>query len=340
MTPRRYVDIPRPYELSPGRFQVDLVFPASAAKRVRQQHAVAWELARIYDVDATTPITETHSPRWPVDEETGGSRALPGRPDFRRLQVRGKPRTLARYLAALRRVLTAVERLATRAARAFGSWRRSLLTVLSGKLEHETYATLRVRAAGFRAQAMTTLIGYLARGPQQVPRRDPSRPMWEQPDAVAYEVWEHVGGVDPWTVTQDEIDAELLRMLRSDLCVVEEAQESVDESQVAMPDTVEELLELSGPAERAPIEGADPGHVHAASHTAAVQVPARPDGPAERVRPGRPPLLRHDRSPLAAPGSVPYAVRTQTCRRDDVAPRGATVTGQHRSPRSRFTMNL
>ncbi|MET8768589.1 hypothetical protein [Streptomyces sp. NPDC004658] len=243
MTSRRYVDIPRPYQLSPGRVQADLYFPASAPKRARQQHAVATELARIYGVNATIPALD------------GPDGSIASRLDYRRLKVQGKPRSLARYLAALRRVLTSVERLATRAARAFGSWRRSLLTVLSGQLDDETPSTLRARAAGFRAEVLGTLVGYLARGPQQLPRRDPSRPLWEEAEGVAYEVWQHAGGIDPWAVTAEEIDAELQQMLYTDLSVVEQPEaEDVSTVRFTMPETVAELLEQSGPAEQAPLE--------------------------------------------------------------------------------------
>ncbi|MFF4205600.1 hypothetical protein ACFYZ8_33685 [Streptomyces sp. NPDC001668] len=248
MTSRRYVDIPRPHQLSPGRFQADLYFPASAPKRARQQHAVATELARIYGVNATIPA---------LDGPDGSVAQAPvtGRLDYRRLKVQGKPRSLARYLAALRRVLTSVERLATRAARAFGSWRRSLLTVLSGHLDDETPSTLRARAAGFRAEVLSTLISYLARGPQQLPRRDPSRPLWEEAEGMAFEVWQQVGGIDPWAVTAEEIDAELQQMLHTDLSVVEQPEtEDVPAVQFTMPETVAELLEQSGPAEQAPLE--------------------------------------------------------------------------------------
>ncbi|MFF6829049.1 hypothetical protein [Streptomyces longwoodensis] len=247
MTSRRYVAISRPHQLSPGRFQADLYFPASAPNRARQQHAVAVELARIYDVDATTPCL---GPDGCVAQAP-----VTGRVDYRHLKVQGKPRSLARYLAALRRVLAIVERLATRAARAFGSWRRSLLTVLSGQLDDETPSTLRARAAGFRAEVLRTLVGYLARGPQQIPRRDPSRPLWEEAEAVAYEVWQHAGGIDPWAVTADEIDAEHQQMLYTDLSVVEQLEEAnVPTAQFTVPETVAELLERSGPAEQAPIE--------------------------------------------------------------------------------------
>src|SRR4051794_32068221 len=142
MPSRPYVEIPRPYERSPGRFDVELAFPASNRKRAEQQHRIAWELARIHDVDAHTP----HQVNPRQSEATWGNGERHGRPDYRRLEVHGRPRSLARYLAALQRVITAVERLATRAARAFGSWRRSLIAQLQGHLDYESPTTLRIRA--------------------------------------------------------------------------------------------------------------------------------------------------------------------------------------------------
>ncbi|MFH0246353.1 hypothetical protein ACGRHY_28930 [Streptomyces sp. HK10] len=266
MTSRPYVEIPRPYEWSPSRFDVELTFPASSRKRAEQHQRIAWELARIHDVEAHTPYKINS--RWSVYEENWGNGERHGGPDYRRLKVHGKPRSLARYLAALPRVLTAVERLATRAARTFGSWRRSLIAQLEGHLEYEDPTTLRIRAQDFRSTVLTTLTGFLAQGAPRAGHRDPSRPLWEQADTVAAEVWAETGGVNAWEAPEEEVQEQLRRMLRTDLSVVQE-QETPQTPQV--PDTVEELLDLSGPAEHAPVE-----HAPQSLHTAKAAGAARP----------------------------------------------------------------
>lgn len=249
MTVRPYVEIPRPYQTGPHRFHVELHFPASARRRAEQHQSIARELARIYDVEANTPYKL--NPRWSIYEETWGNRERFGHPDYRRLNVSGTPRVLARYLAALPRVLTATERLATRAARAFGTWRRSLVAVLSGHLEYEDPATLRIRAKDFRAEVLDTLVGYLALGAPRTLHRDPARPLWEQADAVASEVW-HDSPVDPWSVPEADIQAQLERMQHTELSIVDGPE--TEQPTVMVPDTVDELLELSGPAQKAPVE--------------------------------------------------------------------------------------
>ncbi|MGW0703009.1 hypothetical protein ACWD0A_27585 [Streptomyces sp. NPDC002867] len=272
MTHRPYVEIPRPYEYSPGRFDVELTFPASSRQRAEQHQSIAWELARIHDVEAQTPYKL--NPRWSVYEEQWGNGERHGSLDHRRLKVHGKPRSLARYLASLRRVLTALERLATRAARAFGSWRRSLLAQLSGHLEYEDPTTLRIRAKDFRSTTLTALTGFLAQGAADAGHRDPSRPLWEQAGAVAAEVWAEAGGVNAWEVADHEVQAELQRMLRVDLSVVEDPQTT---STPRVPDTVDELLELSGPADQAPVEQITVPHPTIARTAAPVEAPVGRD---------------------------------------------------------------
>ncbi|MFB6887198.1 hypothetical protein ACFCY8_40990 [Streptomyces noursei] len=250
MTSRPYVEIPRPYERSPNRFDVELTFPASRRKRAEQHQHIAWELARIHDVEAHIP--HKVNSRWSVYEENWGNGERHGGPDYRRLQVHGKPRSLARYLAALQRVLTAVERLATRAACAFGRWRRSLLAQLEGHLEYEDPTTLRVRARDFRSSVLMTLTGLLAQGAPRAGHRDPFRPLWEQSDTVAAEVWAETGGVNAWEAPETDVQTHLQRMLHTELSVVGAPDTAATAPLV--PSTVDELLELSGPVEQAPVE--------------------------------------------------------------------------------------
>ncbi|GAA3086999.1 hypothetical protein GCM10020000_87160 [Streptomyces olivoverticillatus] len=163
-------------------------------------------------------------------------------------------------------MLTATERLATRAARAFGTWRRSLVAVLSGHLEYEDPATLRIRAKDFRAEVLDTLVGYLALGAPRTLHRDPARPLWEQADAVASEVW-HDSPVDPWSVPEADIQAQLERMQHTELSIVDGPE--TEQPTVMVPDTVDELLELSGPAQKAPRGAraeARPDDAHARRH--------------------------------------------------------------------------
>ncbi|MFE9993459.1 hypothetical protein [Streptomyces avermitilis] len=149
-----YVEISRPYESGTDRFTVELHFPAASKRRAEEHHHVAWHLADVHGVDARTPYKV--NPRWSVYEENWGNGERHGWIDLRRLTVQGSPRTLARYLAALTRVLDAVEGLATRAVRAFGAWKRSVAA--EPHLEYEDASTMRVRAREFRAAALSALV--------------------------------------------------------------------------------------------------------------------------------------------------------------------------------------
>lgn len=251
MTARTYVAIPAPHQITTGRFTAELSFPASVRRRAVQHHSIAVELARIYGVEASTPIKR--SPRCSFFDENGGHGDRSGDRDERRLKVAGAPRALARYLAVLPRVLTSIERLATKAARAFGKWRRSLMTVLSGVLEDETPATLRTRATQFRAEVLGHLVTFIAQGAPEERYLDLKRPLWEQAPAIAAEVWQESGGVDPWRVAEDEVQEQLHRMRHLQLSVVgDQSADPADATQI--PDTVEEFLTLTGPALTAPAE--------------------------------------------------------------------------------------
>lgn len=204
-----YVEIPRPYESAPGRFTVDLVFPAASKRRAKQHHDVAWTLADVHGVEATTPFAL--NPRWSYYKEICGTDERYGGLDDRRLMVQGGARALARYLVALTRVLDAVEGLATRAVRAFGAWKRSVAA--EPHLEYEDASTMRVRSREFRSDALSALVRGLRGTVPDSPVRDSSRPLWEQHGTVAAEVWAHVGGVDLTEAPEEDVAAHLARML-------------------------------------------------------------------------------------------------------------------------------
>ncbi|MDH6629377.1 hypothetical protein M2271_007213 [Streptomyces sp. LBL] len=204
-----YVEIPRPYESGPDRFTVELHFPAASKRRAVEHHHVAWHLADVHGVEASSPYKV--NPRWSIYEENWGNGARHGGLDERRLHVNGSPRALARYLAALTRVLDAVEGLATRAVRAFGVWKRSVAA--EPHLEYEDASTMRVRSREFRADALSALVRGLRGSVPDFQTRDSSRPLWEQYGAVAAEVWAEAGGVDLAEAPEEDVAAHLARML-------------------------------------------------------------------------------------------------------------------------------
>ncbi|MET8696860.1 hypothetical protein ABZV65_30470 [Streptomyces bauhiniae] len=219
-----HVEIPCPVEWSPGRFTVELVFPAASKGRAQQHHDVAWVLAGIHGVEASTPYRV--NPRWSVYEENWGNGERHGWQDMRRLSVIGSARALAGYLVALERVLDEVEALATRAVRVFGQWKRSIAA--EPFLEWEDASTMRTRGRVFRADVLRALARGLGAGERGVAGRDASRPLWEQCEAVAGEVWAEGGGVDLAAVDERLVAAWLLRMLpEAGRLAVEEAERVV-----------------------------------------------------------------------------------------------------------------
>lgn len=204
-----YVEIPRPYESAPGRFTVELRFPAPSKRRAEQHHHVAWALASVHGVEARTPYKVNR--RWSVYEEQWGNGERHGGLDYRGLTVVGGARAVARYLAALTRVLDEVEGLATRAVRAFGAWKRS--AAAERHMEHEDAVTMRIRARDFRAAALGAVVRRLDAPVVDGPVRDSSRPLWEQPGAVVAEVWAEAGGVDLAEAPEAPVAVHLARML-------------------------------------------------------------------------------------------------------------------------------
>ncbi|MFC9280912.1 hypothetical protein [Streptomyces collinus] len=247
-----YVEIPRPHESSPGRFTVELRFPAASKRRSVQHHHVAWHLADVHGVEASTPCTV--NPRWSVYEENWGNGERHGWLDERRLRVDGAPRALARYLAALTRVLDAVEGLATRAVRAFGAWKRSVAA--EPHLEYEDESTMRVRSREFRAEALSALVRGLRGTGGAVPGRDSSRPLWEQYGTVAAEVWAQAGGVDLVEAPEEDVAAHLARMVPA---VVVEAERlaAVEAARVEAERLEAERVELFQRADEACAREAD-----------------------------------------------------------------------------------
>ncbi|MFE4582374.1 hypothetical protein [Streptomyces chartreusis] len=204
-----YVEIPRPHESAPGRFAVDLVFPVQSKRRAKQHHDVAWALADIHGVKASTPFAL--NPRWSYYKEMCGSDERYGGLDDRRLTVQGGVRALARYLVVLERVLDEVEALATRAVRVFGAWKRS--AAAEPFLEYEDASTMRVRGREFRADVLHALVQGLSARRRPAGERDSSRPLWEQYGAVAEEVWAAAGGVDRERADDSAVNAHMARMV-------------------------------------------------------------------------------------------------------------------------------
>jgi hypothetical protein len=222
-----HVEFPRPYESAPGRFTVDLAFPAQSKRRAQQHHDVAWTLADVHGVEASTPYKV--NPRWSVYEENWGNKERHGWLDMRRLTVQGGARAVARYLVALERVLDEVEALATRAVRVFGAWKRSVAA--EPHLEYEDASTMRTRAREFRADVLHALVQGLGAPRRGAAERDSSRPLWEQYGAVADEVWAETGGVDLERADEEAVTVQMLRMVQdseADRAVVVEAEHLVD----------------------------------------------------------------------------------------------------------------
>ncbi|MFD3309406.1 hypothetical protein [Streptomyces sp. NPDC058656] len=234
-----YVEIPRPYESAPGRFTVDLAFPAASKRRATQHHDVAWTLAGVHGVEASTPFKV--NPRWSLYKEISGTDEKYGGLDDRRLTVQGGARELSRYLVALVRVVDEVEALATRAVRVFGAWKRSVAA--EPFLEYEDASTMRVRSREFRADVLRALVQGLGARTRPVGERDSSRALWEQPGAVAEEVRAGTGGVDVEQASEEDMSVQEARMVPA---AVAEAERLVvaEVARVEEEHLMEERMEL------------------------------------------------------------------------------------------------
>ncbi|MFI5990346.1 hypothetical protein ACIBAC_00630 [Streptomyces sp. NPDC051362] len=294
-----HVEIPRPYESAPGRFEVELTFPAPSKGRAQQHHDVAWVLADVHGLDARTPYAV--NPRWSQYEERWGNGERHGWLDMRRLTVHGGARTLARYLVALGRVLDEVEALATRAVREFGAWKRSIPA--EPFLEFEDASAMRTRVRGFRADVLRALVQGLGAGTRPVGERDSSRPLWEQYGAVAGEVWARAGGIDLVDVDEEAAAVEEARMVPAAVAEAERLVR-VEAARLEAQRLEDERVELFEQVHAAVLRDADGADV----------VRAEREGqeglfPVSVVRP-----------PLVAPPPMPVKARRAPSRRGRLRP--------------------
>ncbi|MER7316285.1 DUF6884 domain-containing protein [Streptomyces halstedii] len=180
-----------------GRGEARLDFPRAAGKG-KPRAAAARRLAVIYNVTARHPWRTLHynpaSPDAPAPT-----------PDELCLELSGDPERLARFLSAVPRYLARVEALATKAARVYGRWARSVAA--EDALEYVDAGGRRSYASRFRAEAFAAVADYL--GITGLPPRplDPSRPMWDQARAVAYDVVKAEGPVE-LRAMHDQAEAE------------------------------------------------------------------------------------------------------------------------------------
>jgi len=180
-----------------GRGEARLDFPRAAGKG-KPRAAAARRLAVIYNVTARHPWRTLHynpaSPDAPAPT-----------PDKLRLELSGEPERLARYLSAVPRYLARVEALATKSARAYGRWARSVAA--EDALEYVDAGGRRAYAARFRVEAFAAVADYLGiTGLPPLPV-DPARPMWDQARAVAYDVVKAEGPVE-LRAMHDQAEAE------------------------------------------------------------------------------------------------------------------------------------
>ncbi|MCX4808989.1 hypothetical protein OG594_46915 [Streptomyces sp. NBC_01214] len=175
--------------------QARITLPAHRAHRARDHRAIVLEVARLLGV-------QTSSPRRLLADGTHTGAEL-----WRHVDVTGPARAVDRMLTALGPVMTRLERLATRAARRYGTWRRSLMTVLSGVLDEFTPTEVKNLGRRYRSDVLSHLTASMAQGPQQPVRDDARRPLWERADAVAAELWIQ-DPIDPWTATVEQATPE------------------------------------------------------------------------------------------------------------------------------------
>ncbi|MFD6918308.1 hypothetical protein [Streptomyces virginiae] len=168
--------------------QARITLPAHRAHRARDHRAIVLEVARLLGVQTSTPR------RLLADGTHTGAEL------WRHVDITGPARAVDRMLTALTPVMTRLERLATRAARQYGAWRRSLMTILSGVLDDYTPTEVRTLGRRYRSDVLLHLTASMAQGPQHV-RDDARQPLWERADAVAAELWIQ-DPIDPWTAIE------------------------------------------------------------------------------------------------------------------------------------------
>ncbi|MFE0775580.1 hypothetical protein, partial [Streptomyces sp. NPDC058861] len=178
----RYVSIDRLQLQARGRAAVRLDFPY-AVGRGPQRHEAAIAIAARFGLDARSL------------DRSG-----------RALRITGRPDAVARYAAALPRVLDHAEQLASWAARMYGQCAR--------KPQHADYfeglgARARHAAAYFRAAAFRRIVEVLV-GPHDivVPEVDPSLPLWEQAETLGGVLGEY-----GWVEIREAYDPDTARRL-------------------------------------------------------------------------------------------------------------------------------
>lgn len=167
-----------------GRGYARVTFPAARAHRARDHRHVVLALASLHGVQTSTPR------RLLADGTHTGAEL------WRHMDVTGPTRAVKRFLAALP-VLEDLERMATRAARRLGTWRRSLAAVLSGYLDALSPAQRAVRARQFRSAVLEALVGFVRAEGAQETGVDHRVALWDQASNVAAAVWAEVGGATP-----------------------------------------------------------------------------------------------------------------------------------------------
>ncbi|WP_457541840.1 DUF6884 domain-containing protein [Streptomyces filamentosus] len=158
-----------------GRAEARLEFAAGGGKG-RDRGAAAREFAAAFGVETREVCVIKRL------TATGEERItwLP-----RVLTVHGDADAVARYTAALPRLLDYTETLATQAARSYGAWARR--TSAEPFLEYLDAADRRAAARAFRAAAFRAAARVLARPEDAVtvPDVDPALAPWDQVDAIA-----------------------------------------------------------------------------------------------------------------------------------------------------------
>ncbi|MFD0270911.1 DUF6884 domain-containing protein [Streptomyces sp. NPDC127106] len=181
-----------------GRAEAALDFDRAAGKGKVRAAAVR-RLAAVYRVEARHPYRTLHY------NPAGSDAPLPT-PDELHLDVSGDPERVARYLSAVPRYLARVEALATKAARTYGRWARSVAG--EEALEYTDAGGRRAYARRFRVEAFAAVAD--AFGISSLPRYvDPAAPMWDQAARIAWDVVKAEGPVSLYAM-HDEAEAEEL----------------------------------------------------------------------------------------------------------------------------------
>ncbi|MGO4747045.1 DUF6884 domain-containing protein [Streptomyces sp. 2MCAF27] len=182
-----------------GNAEAALDFPRAAGKG-KARAASVWQLAVIYKVRAWHPYRVAHYNPTSPD-------APPPKPDELHLDVSGTPERVARFLSAVPRYLARVEALATKAARVYGRWARSVAG--EEALRYVDACGRRAYAARFRAAAFDATADYF--GISALPRYvDQAAPMWDQAARVAWDLVKAEGKVNLYAMHDEAEAAELL----------------------------------------------------------------------------------------------------------------------------------